>query len=83
MSKLPVTCWIEGLRGQGMMPRMAAANASARSQRQPIPASPLRELTGFVLIVAEIQFRCLAQSDPEVHRPMMKPVPSAVIRVQK
>jgi hypothetical protein len=30
---------------------MAAANASARGQRHAILASPLRELTGFVLVV--------------------------------
>jgi hypothetical protein len=30
---------------------MAAANASARGQRHAIVASPLRELTGFVLVV--------------------------------
>lgn len=31
---------------------------------------------------ADIQFRCLAQSDPEVHRPTMNPVPDVVISVQ-
>jgi hypothetical protein len=31
----------------------------------------------------QIQFRCLAQNDPEVHRPAMKPVPNAVISIQQ
>jgi hypothetical protein len=31
---------------------------------------------------ADIQFRCLAQDDPEVHRPRMKLVPDVVVSVQ-